>query len=120
MSQPFVLPEMVASMLASFAPVFAQPSFQTFCHYLGALLLGEGRRSGAVIGRSTANAKSPGVYARLCSRARWRASALLDRLWALLLRALPWPREAQARLLLWAAIDDSVIPKTGKRIPGLA
>jgi hypothetical protein len=120
MSQPLVLPEMVTSMLASFAPVFTQPSFQTFCHYLGALMLGEGRRTGAAVARACANAKSPGVYARLCSRARWSASALLDQLGALLLSALPWPRDDEGRLILWAAIDDSVIAKTGKKILGLA
>jgi len=120
MSQPLVLPEMVTSMLASFAPVFAQPSFQTFCHYLGALMLGEGRRTGAAIARATAEAKSSGVYARFCSRARWSADALLHRLGALLLSALPWPRDDEGRLILWAAIDDSVIAKTGKKILGLA
>jgi len=108
MSQPLVLPEMVTSMLASFAPVFAQPSFQTFCHYLGALMLGEGRRTGTAIARATAEAKSSGVYARFCSRARWSADALLHRLGALLLSALPWPRDDEGRLILWAAIDDSV------------
>ena len=120
MSQPLVLPEMVTSMLASFAPVFTQPSFQTFGHYVGALMLGEGRRTGAAIARTTAEAKSQGVYARLCSRARWCAAALLDQLWALLLQTLPWPRDEQGRLIIWAAIDDSVIAKTGKKIPGLA
>jgi len=45
MSQPLVLPEVVASMLTSFAPVFTKPSFDTFCHYVGALMLGEGRRT---------------------------------------------------------------------------
>jgi SRSO17 transposase len=107
-------------MLVSFAPVFAKPSFETFRHYVGALMLGEGRRTGAAVARTTAGAKSQGVYARLCSRARWSAAALLDHLWALLLQALPWPRDEQGRLIIWAAIDDSVIAKTGKKIPGLA
>jgi len=120
MSQPLVLPEVVASMLASFAPVFGKPSFETFCHYLGGLMLGEGRRTGASIARVTADAKSAGVYARLCSRARWSAEALLDRLGALLLAGLPWPRDSEGRLIVWAAIDDSVVAKTGKKIPGLA
>jgi len=80
MSQPLVLPEVVASMLASFAPVFGKLSFETFCHYPGALMLGEGRRTGAAVARVTAGAKSTGVYARLCSRARWSAEALLDQL----------------------------------------
>ena len=120
MCQPLVLPEVVASMLASFAPVFGKPSFETFCHYVGALMLGEGRRTGASIARLSADAKSAGVYARLCSRARWSAEALLDRLGALLLRALPWPRDGQGSLIIWTAIDDSVLPKTGKRIAGLA
>ena len=120
MSQPLVLPEVVTSMLASFAPCFTQPSFETFRHYIGALMLGEGRRTGAAVARVTADAKSQGVYARLCSRARWSADALLHQLGALLLTALPWPRDAQGRLLLWAAIDDSVVAKTGKQIPALA
>src|SRR4030042_6941128 len=120
MSQPLVLPEVVTSMLASFAPCFTQPSFETFRHYIGALMLGEGRRTGAAVARVTADAKSQGVYARLCSRARWSADALLHQLGALLLTALPWPRDAQGRLLLWAAIDDSVVAKTGKKIPALA
>jgi len=120
MSQPLVLPEIVASILMSFAPVFTKPSFETFRHYVGALMLGEGRRTGAAIARSTAEAKSQGVYARLCSRARWSAAALLDQLWALLLLVLPWPRDAQGRAIIWVAIDDSVIAKTGKKIPGLA
>jgi len=120
MSQPLVLPEIVASILASFAPVFTKPSFETFRHYLGALMLGEGRRTGAAVARTTAEAKSQGVYARLCSRARWSAASLLDQLWALLVAVLPWPRDAQGRLIIWAAIDDSVIAKTGKKIPGLA
>lgn len=120
MSQPLVLPEVVASMLAAFAPCFTQPSFDTFCHYIGALMLGEGRRTGAAVARATDRAKSQGVYARLCSRARWSADALLDRLWALLLASLPWPRDDQGRLILWAAIDDSVIAKTGKKTPALA
>jgi len=107
-------------MLTSFAPVFTKPSFDTFCHYVGALVLGEGRRTGAAIARTTAEAKSQGVYARLCSRARWSAAALLNQLWVLLLSALPFPRDAQGRVILWAAIDDSVIAKTGKKIPGLA
>jgi hypothetical protein len=107
-------------MLASFAPCFTQPSFETFRHYVAALMLGEGRRAGAAIARATADAKSPGVYARLCSRARWSAEGLLDRLWALLLVALPWPRDGAGRLILWAAIDDSVVAKTGKQIPALA
>ena len=120
MSQPLVLPEVVASMLASFAPVFGKPSFETFCHYVGALMLGEGRRTDASIARVSADAKSARVSARLCSRARWSAEALLDQLWALLLRALPWPRDGQRSLIIWTAIDDSVVPKTGKRIAGLA
>jgi SRSO17 transposase len=120
MSQPLVLPEIVASILMSFAPVFTKPSFEAFRHYVGALMLGEGRRTGAAIARSTAEAKSQGVYARLCSRARWSAAALLDQLWALLLQVLPWPRDREGRLILWTAIDDSVVPKTGKRIAGLA
>lgn len=45
---------------------------------------------------------------------------MLDRLWALLLVALPWPRDSAGRFILWTAIDDSVIGKTGKQIPGLA
>ena len=120
MSQPLVLPEVVASMLASFAPVFTKPSFETFRHYVGALMLGEGRRTGAAIARSSAEAKSQGVYARLCSRACWSATGLLDQLWALLVAVLPWPRHGEGRLIIWAAIDDSVIAKTGKKIPGLA
>jgi hypothetical protein len=120
MFQPLVLPEVLASMLTSFAPVFTQPSFETFRHYVGALMLGEGRRTGAAIARTTAQAKSQGVYARLCSRARWSAAALLDQLWALLLQVLPWPRDEQGRVIIWAAIDESVIAKTGKKIPGLA
>ena len=120
MSQPLVLPEVLTSMLAQFAPVFSQPSFETFRHYVGVLMLGEGRRTGASIARATAGAKSQGVYARLCSRARWSAPALLERLGALLLTALPWPRDDQGRVVLWAAADDSVVQKTGKRIPGLA
>ena len=120
MSQPLVLPEIVASMLASFAPVFTKPSFETFRQYIGALMLGEGRRTGAAVARTTAEAKSQGVYARLCSRACWSAAALLDQLWALLLAVLPWPRDERDRLIIWAAIDDSVIAKTGKKIPGLA
>lgn len=36
MSQPLVLPEMIASMRAGFAPVSTQPSFVTFCRYIGA------------------------------------------------------------------------------------
>ena len=120
MSQPLVLPEIVASILMSFAPVFTKPSFETFRQYVGALMLGEGRRTGAAVARATAKAKSQGVYARLCSRARWSAAALLDQLWALLLAVLPWPRDAQGRVIIWAAIDDSVIAKTGKKIPGLA
>jgi len=120
MSQPLVLPEIVASMLMSFAPVFTKPSFDTFCQYVGALILGEGRRTGAAIARATAKAKSQGVYARLCSRACWSAAALQDQLWALLLAVLPWPRDERGRLIIWAAIDDSVIAKSGKKIPGLA
>lgn len=120
MSQPLVLPEVVTSMLASFAPCFTKPSFDTFRHYIAALMLGEGRRTGAAVARVTAAAKSQGVYARLCSRARWSADAVLEHLWALLLGALPWPRDDHGRLILWAAIDDSVIAKMGKRIPGLA
>jgi hypothetical protein len=107
-------------MLASFAPVFTRPRFETFRHYVAALMLGEGRRTGAAVARVTADAKSQGVYARLCSRARWSAEALLHQLGALLLTALPWPREDQGRLILWAAIDDSVVAKTGKQIPALA
>ena len=120
MSQPLVLPEVVGSMLARFAPCFTRPTFDTFRHYIAALMLGEGRRTGAAVARVTADAKSQGVYARLCSRARWSADALLHQLGALLLTALPWPRDAQGRLLLWAAIDDSVVAKTGKKIPALA
>src|SRR3972149_7604834 len=120
MSQPLVLPEMVTSMLAVFAPFFTQASFQTFGHYVGALMLGEGRRTGAAIARAPVEAKSSGVYARLCSRSRWSADALLHRLGALLLSALPWPRDGEGRLILWAALDDSVIAKTGKKILGLA
>jgi hypothetical protein len=106
-------------MLTSFAPVFTRPSFETFRHYLGALMLGEGRRTGASIARSTAQAKSQGVYARLCSRARWSGAALLNQLWRLLLSTLSFPRDGQGRLIMWAAVDDSVIPKGGKKIPGL-
>jgi hypothetical protein len=120
MSQPLVLPEVVVSMLVSFAPVFTKPSFETFRQYIGVLMLGEGRRTGAAIARSSAEAKSQGVYARLCSRAHWSAAGLLDQLWALLLQVLPWPRDAQGRLIIWVAVDDSVIAKTGKKIPGLA
>ena len=120
MSQLLVLPEVISSMLTSFAPVFTAPSFQTFCQYVVALMLGEGRRTGAAIARSSAQAESAGVYARLCSRARWRDAALLDVLWALLQRALPWPRDSHGRLILWTAIDDSVVAKTGKKIPALA
>ena len=61
MSQLLVLPEVIVSMLASFAPCFARPSFETFRHYVAALMLGEGRRAGAAIARATADAKSPGV-----------------------------------------------------------
>ena len=120
MSQPLVQPQVVTSMLASFAPVFTKPSFQTFCHYVGALMLGEGRRTGAAVARTVGNAKSEGVYARLCCRARWSLEMLLHHLWALLLTALPWPRNAQGRLILWTAVDDSVVAKAGKKIPGLA
>lgn len=120
MSQLLVLPEVIASMLASFAPCFTKPSFETFRHYVAALMLGEGRRTGAAVARISARAKSQGVYARLCSRARWSADALLDQLWALLLTILPWPRDDQGRLILWTAIDDSVVAKTGKQIPALA
>jgi hypothetical protein len=120
MSQPLVLPEVILSMLASFAPVFTQPTFATFCQYLGVLMLGEGRRTGTSIARTSAEAKSPGVYARLCSRANWSATDLLDRLWTLLLQTLPFPRDARGRLLIWAALDDSVVAKTGRKMPGVA
>jgi len=120
MFQPLVLPEVVASMLTCFAPVFTKPSFETFGQYLGALMLGEGRRTGAAIARSSAEPKSQGVYARLCTRARWSVAALLEQLWALLLSTLPFPRDEQGRLRIWTAIDESVIAKTGKKIPGLA
>jgi len=70
MSQPLVLPQVVTPMLTSFAPVFTRPTFVTFCHYVAALMLGEGRRTGAAIARAAVHAKSPGVYVRPCSRGR--------------------------------------------------
>ena len=63
MSQPLVLPKVIDSMLASFAPVFTRPSFQTFCQYVGALMLGEGRRTGAAIAAQQLGGEVPG---RLC------------------------------------------------------
>ena len=120
MSQPLVLPKVITSMLESFVPVFTKPSFQTFCHYVGALMLGEGRRTGTAVARQLAGAKSPGVYARLCSRARWSAAELSARLWVLLQAVLPWPRDAAGRPVIWVAIDDSVLAKTGAKQPGLA
>jgi hypothetical protein len=120
MSQPLVLPKEITTMLKSFAPVFTKPTFLTFCHYLGALMLGEGRRTGTAVARSVAEAKSPGVYARLCSRARWSADELSHRLWELLQVLLPWPLDDIKRLIVWVGIDDSVIGKTGQKQPGLA
>lgn len=120
MSQPLVLPKEITTMLKSFSPVFTKPSFITFCHYLGALMLGEGRRTGATVARNLAGAKSPGVYARLCSRASWSAPELLERLFELLKSALPWTRDEIKRRIIWAAIDDSVVAKTGQKQPGLA
>jgi SRSO17 transposase len=120
MSQPLILPQVIISMLASFAPVFTKPSFQTFCHYIGTLMLGEGRRTGSAVARSLADAKSSGVYARLCSRARWSAPDLLERLWEVVKSVLPWPRDEIKRPIMWAGIDDSVVGKTGNKQPGLA
>ena len=39
MSQPLVFPKEITTMLRSFAPVFTKPSFGTFCHYVGVLML---------------------------------------------------------------------------------
>jgi SRSO17 transposase len=107
-------------MLKCFAPVFTKPTFRTFCHYIGALMLGEGRRTGTAVARSLASAKSPGVYARLCSRASWSAPELLERLWEMLQSVLPWSRDSRKRVIIWMGLDDSVVGKTGQKQPGLA
>src|SRR4051812_40267093 len=68
-----ILPDESLPSLASFAPVFTQPTYRRFLVLLGAAILTTGRRNVANLLR-TAASLAPGhisSYRRVFSKARW-------------------------------------------------
>jgi hypothetical protein len=113
-----MVPESFALVLATFAPCFTAPTYQTFRYLVAGWLQCTGRHTvtnvavaaGVVGTERVASWRHISVCHRFFSRARWEPDALGKRVFTLAVRLLP--ADSPVRVL----VDDSLVRKHGKAI----
>ena len=108
-----ILPVLLA-LLTSWQPAFATPhTHARAVRHALALATGLGRQTLTAVLRTLGLTGANWLKEyRLYSLRRWVPAALFD---ALLAQALPWCRDGRVVV----GLDDTALPKTGKRIPGV-
>jgi len=119
MSQLIPPPELY-SLLVWFAPCFTQPSFAHFVSFIVCFAAGLGRMTATTVYRTSPRASHWTNYSRFLSRYRWSVPALSARLLELLIDRCGLWLDDQGRRRLCVVIDETIVAKSSKRLPGVA
>ena len=108
------------SLLLWFAPCFTVPSFAHFVSFIVCFACGLGRMTATTVYRTSPRDSHWTNYSRFLSRYRWSVPALSARLLALLVDRCGLWRDDQGRRRLCVVIDETIVEKSSKRMPGVA
>jgi hypothetical protein len=113
-------PQELYSLLSWFAPCFTAPSFAHFVSFIVCFVCGLGRMTATTVYRTSPAASHWTNYSRFLSRYRWSVAALATRLLALLVDRCGLWRDDQGRRRLCLVIDETIVEKSSKHLPGVA
>jgi len=108
------------SLLLWFAPCFTQPSFVHFVSFIVCFACGLGRMTTTTVYRTSPRDSHWTNYSRFLSRYRWSVRTLSARLLQLLIARCGLWRDDQGRRRLCIVIDETIVEKSSKRMPGVA
>ena len=113
-------PHELYSLLLWFAPCFTAPSFAHFVSFIVCFVCGLGRLTATTVYRTSPRASHWTNYSRFLSRYRWSVSALSARLLELLIARCGLWLDDQGRRRLCLVIDETIVEKSSKHMPGVA
>jgi hypothetical protein len=113
-------PPELYSLLLWFAPCFTAPSFAHFVSFIVCFATGLGRMTATTVYRTSPRASHWTNYSRFLSRYRWSVTALSARLLELLIARCGLWLDDQGRRRLCLVIDETIVEKSSKHMPGVA
>ena len=113
-------PQELYSLLSWFAPCFTAPSFVHFVSFIVCFAAGLGRMTATTVYRTSPRASHWTNYSRFLSRYRWSVQALSARLLQLLVDRCGLWLDDQGRRRLCLVIDETIVEKSSKHMPGVA
>ncbi|HQJ52799.1 MAG TPA: transposase [Anaerolineae bacterium] len=113
-------PQELCSLLLWFAPCFTQPSFAHFVSFIVCFGCGLGRMTATTVYRTNPRDSHWTNYSRFLSAYRWSVQALSARLLQLLMERCGLWLDDQGRHRLCVVIDETIVEKSSKRMPGVA
>lgn len=113
-------PQELYSLLSWFAPCFTAPSFAHFVSFIVCFAAGLGRMTATTVYRTSPRASHWTNYSRFLSAYRWSVQALSARLLELLIARGGLWLDDQGRRRLCVVIDETIVEKSSKRMPGVA
>ena len=113
-------PHELYSLLLWFAPCFTAPSFAHFVSFIVCFVCGLGRMTATTVYRTSPRASHWTNYSRFLSRYRWSVAALSARLLELLVSRCGLWLDDQGRRRLCLVIDETIVEKSSKHMPGVA
>ena len=116
----FIPPPELYSLLLWFAPCFTQPSFAHFVSFIVCFAAGLGRMTATTVYRTSPRESHWTNYSRFLSTYRWSVQALSARLLELLIARCGLWCDDQGRPRLCLVIDETIVEKSSKHMPGVA
>ena len=113
-------PPELYSLLVWFAPCFTAPSFAHFVSFIVCFCSGLGRVTATTVYRTSMALGHWTNYSRFLSSYRWSVQALSARLLELLISRCGLWLDDQGRRRLCVLIDETIVPKSSKRMDGVA
>ena len=113
-------PPELYSLLLWFAPCFTQPSFAHFVSFSVCFACGLGRMTATTVYRTSSRDSHWTNYSRFLSAYRWSVQALSARLLELLVAHCGLWLDDQGRRRLCVIIDETIVEKSSKHMPGVA
>ena len=113
-------PQQLYSLLLWFVPCFTAPSFLHFVSFIVCFAAGLGRMTATTVYRTSPRASHWTNYSRFLSRYRWSVSKLSARLLELLVTRCGLWLDDQGRRRLCLVIDETIVEKSSKHMPGVA
>lgn len=113
-------PPELYSLLLWFAPCFTVPSLAHFVSFIVCFATGLGRMTATTVYRTSPRESHWTNYSRFLSRYRWSVQALSARLLELLIARCGLWLDDQGRRRLCVVIDETIVEKSSKHMPGVA